>query len=259
MATEGSGYGDRQTLQSVGAAFRIVEWLDEAGPSGVTDVAEQFEMPKSTAHVYLTTLADLGYVLNDGGTYAVSLKFLERGGRVRHRQRIFRAAKTEVDRLADLTGELANLGTTEHSQRVVLYKAEGGDAVHDNTPVGEFTAMHWSALGKAMLAEFRADRVDAIVEEHGLATATEHSIETREALAQELELTRRRGYALEDEERRLGMRAVAVPLLDDDNSVIASLSVSGPKHRFGTERIEDDIVQALESAANVIQLQYVHD
>lgn len=258
MPTGGSDYGNHQTIQSIHSAFRIVECLEDQGPSGVTALANRLDLPKSTAHVYLKTLDELGYVVNDGGTYRVSLKFLERGGRVRQAQRIYGAAKLEVDDLADETNELANLGTIENGQRVLLYKSEGGDAVHDNTPVGEFTYMHWSSLGKAIMAYLPVEAIDEIIDQHGLPKATDRSIGARDELLDDLERTRERGYALEDDERRLGMRAVAVPIRDDDSKIIASISVSGPKNRFGDERIENEIFQALESTANVIQLKYVH-
>ena len=258
MASGGSDYGTQQTLQSIHSAFRIIEFLEDEGASGVTALADRLDLPKSTAHVYLKTLAELGYVVNEGGTYRVSLKFLERGGRVRQAQRIYGAANLEIDDLADETNELANLGTMENGQRVLLYKSEGGEAVHDNTPVGEFTYMHWSSLGKAILAYLPVEVVDEVIEEHGLPKATDLSIGSRKELLEDLERTRERGYALEDDERRLGMRAVAVPIRDDDNQVIASISVSGPKNRFSDERIDTKISQALESTANVIQLKYVH-
>ena len=259
MTTSGPEHGDESTLQSVHSAFRIVEFLDESGAAGVTELAEAFDIPKSTAHVYLKTLSETGYIRNDGGTYRLSLKFLERGGRVRQQLRIFTVARPEIDDLAEETNEVANLGTIENGQRVLLYKSEGGDAVHDNTSVGEFTYMHWSSLGKAILAHLPTDRVDRIVEEHGLPKATDFSIDTREELRSDLERTRELGFALEDDERRVGMRAVAVPLKDDSNRVIGSISVSGPKNRFGDDRIEDEVYPALESTANLVQLKYVHD
>ena len=258
MTTGDPGLGSQRTLQSIASAFTIVETLETRGPSGVTALAEELDIPKSTAHVYLQTLADLGYVVNDDGTYRVSLKFLERGGRVRQARRIYDAAKLEVDDLADSTNELANLGTIENGQRVLLYKSEGGDAVHDNTPVGEFTYLHWSSLGKAILAHLPAAEIEHIIDTHGLPQATSHTISSREALTADLERIRERGYALEDDERRLGMRAVAVPIMNDDNHPIASISVSGPKNRLGDDRIEAEIVDALESTANVIQLKYIH-
>ena len=259
MTMGGSGLGEDHSLHTIHSAVRIIEYLDDIGGAGATELADAFDIPKSTAHVYLKTLAETGYVLNEDGTYRLSLRFLERGASVRQHTDLYDVARPEVDDLAADTNELANLGTMENGQRVLLKKAEGGEAVHDNTPVGEFTYMHWSSLGKAILAHLPPERVDRIVEEHGLPKATDHSIGSREELRSDLERTRARGYALENDERRVGMRAVAVPIMDDRNQVLASISVSGPKNRFGDERIDDELYPALSSTANLIQLKYVHD
>ncbi|WP_336338761.1 IclR family transcriptional regulator domain-containing protein [Haloarcula brevis] len=70
---------------------------------------------------------------------------------VRNELRAYPTAKLEIQNLAETTGEVANLGAEEDGQRVIVYQSEGSEAVYDNALIGEFTNMHWTALGKAIL------------------------------------------------------------------------------------------------------------
>ncbi len=249
-----------QYIESVETSFNVIEYLAERGPAGVSEIADGISRPKSTVHVHLQTLVNQKAVVHRGDQYDIGLRFLQLGGQARRRQEIYRAAEQEVDRLAEETEEAAHLGVEQDGQRVVLYKAERGDAVYDNTPTGEFTNMHWTAIGKALLAHLPEARIHEIVDRHGLPEATRNTITDVDELFADLEASRDRGYTVEDEERREGVVAVAVPVFDiDADAVIAALSVSGPRERIRTDGdIRPDIIEAVRNRANVAELLYNH-
>lgn len=245
------------TLSSVAKSFDIIECLAGVEDAGVAELASELDLAKSTLHAHLKTLEQTGYVVNEGGIYRLSLRFLQHGGAVRNRDRLFRTAKHEVDKLATQTGEVASLGVSENGLRVLLYKSEEPDAIHDNAPVGEYTNMHWTALGKAILAHLPEARVRDIIERHGLPRANEHTITDEDELFEELEVVRQRGYSVEDQDRRQGVLTIGAPIMDRGvDEVIASVSVSGPKSRM--DERHDEVVDAVQSAANVIELRYSH-
>lgn len=247
-----------QTLQGVGRAFKIIRFLSRSGQSTVTDVANQFDIPTSTAHIHLKTMYEAGYLhRSSDASYRLSLRFLEHGAVVRRRFEIYGGAHQEVRSIANETGEVASLGVEEDGKRVLLYKSEGGDAVYDDAVTGEFTHLHWVSLGKAILAYLPEDRVKEIVENHGLPGATEHTITDVDELHRELEQVREDGYAVEDEEHRENIRAVSVPIRREGEP-LGAISVSGPKSRFDDTRIEEDLVETLQDRANVIELRLKH-
>lgn len=246
-----------QTLGGVKTAFNIVAHLHEVGPTTVTELASELDMPKSTAHIHLKTMADAGYLAREQGKYKLSLHFLEHGISTRRRFDIYDVAAPEIEELAEETQEVASLGVEERGKRVLLYKHEATDAVYDNAQTGEFTNMHWVSLGKAMLAHLPQERVDEIIDTHGLPKATPQTITDREALQEELEQVREQGYALEDEERRANIRAVSVPILYDGHPA-GSIAVSGPKTRLSYDRIEDELLEAIRGKADVIELKLKH-
>lgn len=249
-----------QSIDSVETSFTLVEYLAENGPESISQIAGDVDRPKSTVHIHLKTLENNGVVVRCGDDYELGLKLLDIGGRVRRRHQVYRAAKGEVDKLAAETEEAAHLGVEQNGQRVIIYKAERGDAVYDNTPTGEFTNMHWTAIGKALLAHLPEHKRREIINRHGLPEATENTITDEEELFTQLSRTRERGYATEEEERREGVVAVAVPIFDTKSAdVVAALSVSGPRERLRkNDSISEDVLESVRNRANVAELRYNH-
>lgn len=249
--------GSGRHIKSLERGFEIIECLHEEGELTVSALAKRMDLPTSTAHIYLKTLHDLGYAVQDGTSYRLSFKFLRHGGYLRQRTGLYQIARAEIDTLAEVTGEVSALGVPENGKRVLLYKSEGPEAVYDDPPIGEYTHMHWTALGKAMLAHMPRETVDRIVDRYGLPSRTHRTIDSRAALHEELDRTVEQGYALEDEERWDGIRSVAVPLLVEMD-VVGSISVSGPRRRFEREWIETELVEHLTRSKNVIDVRLVH-
>lgn len=249
----------KSTLRSVTKAFNLLEHLKAIGPAGVSELANRTEMPKGTVHIHLQTLRSEGFVVKNGTDYALSYRFLEYGGDLRNQSKLYQVARPEVDKLASKTDEVASLGIEEGGLRVLAYKSEGPESIHDNAPIGEYTNMHWTALGKAILAYYPEERVDSILDEHGLPRANEHTITDRDELFDELQQTRERGYSVEDEDRRRGVLTIGAPIRErSTDEVIGAVSVSGPKSRVSESDRFDDLVAAVQKAANVIELDYSH-
>jgi DNA-binding IclR family transcriptional regulator len=247
-----------KTIKSVERAFSIIQCLRESGRMTVSEVSEACDLPTSTAHLHLKTLASIGYVVTNEDGYRLSLLFLRDGIELRQRHRIYSISKDEVNELAATTGEVANLGIEEDGQRVLLYQSEGEEAVYDNTSTGEHTNMHWTALGKVILAHFPADYAQEIIDTHGLPAQTEQTITDPDELKTELRRIREQGYALEDEERRVGIRSVAVPIIVDEN-VVGSLSLTGPKNRFTDQRVEEEFSTLLQEITNIVEVKYEYN
>ncbi|MDS0293692.1 IclR family transcriptional regulator [Halogeometricum luteum] len=252
--SENDGSGTRQ-LKSVSRAFDIVEYLRTEGPATLSAVAEEFDMPMSTAHIHLVTLVENDYVIKRDERYECSFLFLRTGGQLRDQLPLYQAAKTEIDDLRAQSGEIANVGTEQNGYMVQLYKSEGPESIDDNAALGAHLYLHNTALGKAMLSQFSDDRVETILNLRGLPALTEESIVDREALFEELEETRERGYAVNRGEHFVGVSAVAAPILSNSGSVVGAISISGPLSRMGDDRIEETLAPAILNKKNIIELK----
>lgn len=244
------------SLSVVERTFNILEHLAEAESTGVTELATEMDIPKSTAHSYLKTFEKIGYAINEDGKYRLSLRILLHAGRVRHSSALYKAGRPQVDRLARETGEAVNLGIPEAGQRVIIYGAEGENAVWDDVPLGSRTPLNLTAIGKAILSAWSESRVEAFLSEHTLGSTTKHSLDTEGALLDDIEATHDRGYTVEDEEHIIGVRAFGMPITTSDGTVIGAISLTGPNSRLEQEETETDLVNKLQQTANIITLRY---
>lgn len=253
-------HGPTRTVGAVETAFKITDALRTHAPAGVSTLANELEMPRSTVYVHLATLEKSGFVVRDGEKYRLGLEFLRYGSSARNSCNVYRAAKGEVEQLAEETGEAGNLGVEQGGKRVILYKHEVGEAIYDNTPTGEFTLMHWTAIGKAILAYRPRDEVEAIIDEHGLPEATPNTITDSEHLFDEIDTIVTRGYSIENEERREGVVAIAAPIRDTDTGhSVGAISISGPRHRLRDDgEMKPQFIDAVQNRANVAELRYNH-
>lgn len=246
------------TVQATRTSLEIVEALVRLDGAGVTELSNGLDLPKSTVHNHLNTLRDIEYVVKNDGEYNVGLRFLKLGEYSRNRLKIYDIAQPEIDSLAEQTGELVNLSVEEYGRGVYLYLARGDDAVHLDTHAGMQVHLHCTALGKAILAYTPDERVEQILDTMGMPARTERTITDRDALYEDLDAIRERGYAYDRQERLNGLRCVAAPITTPEQVVVGAISISGPTSRMQGERFDTDIPDALRDTANVIELNMTY-
>jgi DNA-binding IclR family transcriptional regulator len=243
-----------KTIKSLEKTLDIIEVLHEVDSAGVSEIAERAGVPSSTTYMHLNTLAQRRYVVNDGTDYRLSFRFLEHGGAARQQLDFFSIVKEEVTNISRILGEIVGFAVEEEEQRVILYRSEGQEAVGDQIPVGEHTHLHWTSLGKAILAHLPVRRVDEIVAQHGLPAGTENTITSRTELREELQTIRSVGYAVDNSERRRGIRGIAVPIKNGDEDVVGSIGVAGPKARYDPSYLSQ-ILDFLDEERNIIEVR----
>ncbi len=242
-----------QTVDATGTSFQILEALVDLEGAGVSELASELGIPKSTTHNHLQTLVQKEYVVREGDTYNIGLRFLRLGEHSRTRHRVFTIARPEIESLAEETGELVNLNVEEYGRGVFLYRAKGSDAVHMDTYAGKRVYLHTTAFGKSILASLSTDRVDEIIDHHGLPAVTDQTITDADELRAELSTVAERGFAFEREERLEGLCCVAAPIIVDDE-VVGSVSVSGPESRMQGTRFTEELPTRIRQTTNVIEV-----
>jgi len=247
MDDEGRG------IKAVHRLGAVVDLLRERGPLSTQAVATELGVAKSTAHAYLSAMAEIEYVVRRPEGYALSLKYLDYGMTMRARLPVVREAETTLEQLAADTSEAAYLVVEEHGRAVYVDYALGDRAVKTHARIGTRSPLHSLASGKAILAYLPDERVDEIVERRGLPALTENTITDRSTLREELAAVRERGYAVNQHEANEGTHAIGTPIIADDE-VVAGLSVAGPANRVTLDRLEDEIAGEILAAANEIEL-----
>lgn len=233
--------------------FEIVEVLLEREGARFTSLVDELGMAESTLYDHLTTMESLGLLAKQDQVYRVSTEFLDMGEKTRHQRRVYRAAREEVKRLAVETGEHATLMVEEGGEGVLLDVQKGENAVDINAYPGRHLPLSAHAPGKAILAYLPEDRVEEILDEHGLPKYTEQTTTDRDQLWDELEQIREQGYAIDDEELITGVRAVSVPVRNR-GKIWGSITIGGPTNRMQNEFFETDLLDSLMQATNIVEL-----
>ncbi|WP_096390358.1 IclR family transcriptional regulator [Halopenitus persicus] len=250
--------GTTKTIGAVERAFDIVEALERLESAGASAVADELSLSKSTAYTHLHTLHEQGYLHKTDGEYRLSGQFLRLGTTVQQGYPVYRHGRSHVEDLADRTGERANLVVEERGKGTCVHAANANGASDGAMNRGERRHMHATATGKALLAHLPAERVDAIVETHGLPSFTDHTVTSREALESELAEIRETGIAIDAQESIDGLRCLAAPILVEGTAA-GSVSVSGPAREFTDRERDAELSEAVRKAANVIELDFVFE
>lgn len=246
----------RNPVSSVVRTIEILNLLKDTHSAGVTEIASELGISKGTVHNHIATLEEHGFVVNDHGDYRIGLEFVIFGEYARNQSELFRHGQDPVDRLAEETGEYAHLSTEQQGRGIKLYKARGGNAFGGNyqsTKLQNPEPLHHTATGKAMLAHMPRSEVEEIVDYYGLSAMTEHTITEPDQLYRELDEVAERGFALNDEEEVLGIRAVGAPICESNGRAIGAVSVSGPTIRFADDQFHDVLPETVTQAGQVIE------
>lgn len=243
------------TVGALETSFSIVELLRDNGGSTVTELANISGRSKSTVHNHLNTLNRIGYVVKEGNEYFLGLNFLDLGDIARDRWNLYEAAKQELDELVADVGEHGQVMVEEMDRGVYIYQAKTERAVQTDSHIGTTVELHATAVGKAYLAYLTEERQSDLLDRLELSERTASTYTERDELEDELALIRERGFAFNDEERFVGMRAVGAPVLGPDDEVLAAISVSGPVTRMNSKRYREDLPEKVMQAARIIGIR----
>src|SRR5437868_4641861 len=227
-------------VQSVDRALLIIETLAEDDEGyRLSDLAVRTGLSTSTAHRLLTTLEKRRFVQfdRDGSKWHVGAQSFVVGSTFVRRRNFATQAMPYLRKLRDQTRETANLAVVDDESIVVLTRMESREIMRSLTKVGGRVAMVASGVGKAVLATYSDEDVNAIIRRQGMPRLTEKSIVRPGALFKELETIRRQGYAVDDEEARIGLRCVAAVVFSDSSEPLAAISVSGMTSRVTAARL----------------------
>lgn len=246
-------------VKTVETAFKILELIQDANGIRFTTLVDELDMAKSTVHRHLGTLESNGFLVRNGKEYHIGLRFLDYGIYARNHQYGYELARAKTRELAEETNELCVFMVEEHGRGYILCREKGANAVETGTRVGKCLYLHATAGGKSILSQYTPDHVEAILDTWGLPSRTKSTITSRSEFVEEIELIRKRGYALSYEEHIIGLQTVGVPITDGTGRVVGALCISGPTNRVAGHFLEEEIPDLLLGAANEIELNLTYD
>ena len=231
-------------LQSVDRALQVLELLASWGSGGVSELAGELGVHKSTAFRLLGALEarELVEQMTDRGKYRLGFGLVRLARRVNVQLELTEQARPLTEKLALELGESINIAVLREHFAVNVVQSRGEASVVSHNWIGQLTPLHATSSGKVLLAYLEAgERGDLIA--RGLDRYTPNTQTDAAALEQELIRVVEQGYATTFGELEIGLNAAAVPVRGEHGTVVAALSVSGPSYRLGRDRIDEVVGQ----------------
>ncbi len=244
------------TIQVLERTFALLDVLASyPEPVSLKAISERTGLHPSTAHRILNDMTIGGLVERpQAGSYRLGMRLLELGNLVKARLDVRDAALGPMRELHKLTNQPVNLSMRQGDEIVYIertYSERSGMQVV--RAVGGRAPLHLTSVGKLFLAQEDAQRVRAYATRTGLAGQTRNSITELPALERELAKVRQAGIARDDEELELGVRCMAAGIYDDQNKLVAGLSISAP-----ADRLEEPWLERLKAVAAQISATLGH-
>ena len=223
-------------VTAVERAMLIIELLSRS-PHGatVTDLSRALGTNKGVVHRILASLGTNGYVSKDDRTqhYRLTSKLLGLAFRHVRSMEMYDLIQPILRRLAQESGELAELNWVQHGRLVLVAKAESPRRVKVVDYFGEELILHATAGGKAWLPNLPEEEALRILLERGTPKLGEHTITDLTELQREFRKIREQGYAVNDQESADEVVAVAAPVWVNSpkRQVVGAVSVVSPAYR----------------------------
>ncbi|TDV72567.1 IclR family transcriptional regulator C-terminal domain-containing protein [Pseudomonas sp. LP_7_YM] len=248
-----------------GALEKAMDVLEAVGsaPKGLSqaELATRVALPRTTLYRIVASLVERGMIRRDPlhKVYRLGFRYLELVRNAYLMPDLVAAASFELRALRDLTGETSYLAVLDGNQVMSLERCDGAHTTRSSAALGRSKPVYCTGQGKAILAAMDEASREAIIKGLTLTPLTELTITDRRRLNTELQITRARGYAIDDEEIVMGVRCVAAAIRDNAGKVRGALSVAGPAYRLTLERLELLGPELADAARRVgAQLNEVH-
>ncbi|OUR75459.1 IclR family transcriptional regulator [Alphaproteobacteria bacterium 46_93_T64] len=227
-------------VQSITRALAILNTIaSSASGMKLTEIARELSLAPSTTHRLLTTLQEERYVQYDRDTsrWQVGIQAFVSGNGFLSSRDLVSVARPYMRRMMEENGETVNLAISEGDDVIYMAQVESREMMRVYSKPGNRVPLHCSGVGKAMLMLMAEKDINRIFQIAGLPKLTDKTLLDLPSLKAELNKSRQRGFATDDEEHAVGLRCVASVIYDEYAEPYAALSISGPTARISTGRL----------------------
>jgi len=233
----------RKTVPALKRAFDVLDLLTNYnGVFRFSDIQERLKIPKASLSRILYELLNRDYIQKDSetGRYKLGAKLVLLGSSFLDGLDIRDEARSIVKRLARETGETAELAILNRGKLFYIDKCESSQSIRLVAEIGsQYATLHASAVGKVFLAYMDKDEFNSFLKKVGLVKITKRTIVDVDTLIKECEEIKRKGFAYDNQECRIGVSRIASPIFNHSNKVIAVVGIAGPAFRITPEKKEE--------------------
>ncbi len=239
----------RDLIAGLEKGLAVIEAFSQDRPRlTISDVAARCGLTRAAARRYLITLEHLGYVNSERKMYALTPKVLRLGQSYMLSARLPRIVQPELHRLAHMLKEASSAGVLDGHDVICIAATEAGRVVSPSLQPGTQVPAYCTANGRVLMSARPPAEVDAWLAQVTLASLTPHTISDPQALREEINRVRTKGFAAVDQEFEAGLRSISVPLKNYRGDTMAAINICAHASRVSMAEMMDDFLPALLQA-----------
>ncbi|MGC0397875.1 IclR family acetate operon transcriptional repressor [Streptomyces sp. SAI-126] len=243
-------------MKSVTRSLRVLEAVAQHQPVTVGELTKLFGLPKSTVQRTLVTLAEAGWLRanrRDTTRWEIGARVLAVRPAALQGSSLFAAAREPMVRLRDAVNETIHLSVPDALDgMVVVDRVDCDHPVRTFHTIGDISPLHATAVGRAVLAHLPRRDVEELITA-GLERFSDTTPVDPAGLRAELDRVRTDGYAVNRNQFRPGVCALAAAILDEDGTPLAAVAISMPDSRFDAQQAPKWGRLVADTAAEITQ------
>lgn len=243
-----------EEVKSIEKAIKLINTLAAANQAlSLQELSNQTGFAKSTVHRLLATLRanDMVEQSMQDGRYQLGIRLFELGCAISNNWNVAAIARPYMQNIANELNESVCLAILSRGEALIMSFLESTSAFHVVSKVGSRLPAHCTVQGKILLSYLSPPQLRHIIRERGMQIYTPHTIHSIEALETELQITRERGYAIDNSEFHIGLHSVAAPILNHTGEATYSIAVVSMFHSVESPEFQRAKQLIIEAAADI--------
>lgn len=218
---------DANTVQSLVRGLAVIRSFNADRPrQTLAQVADSTNLARATARRFLHTLVSTGYAATDGSEFWLTPRVLELGYSYMSGLGLPSIAQPRLEALSRLVDESCSMSVLDGSDIVYVNRVPVRRIMTVSITIGTRFPAHATSMGRMLLSQFDDAGRDAYFAAAELAQLTPATIVDKQALYDELDLIRRQGWCIVDQELEPGLRSIAAPVYAPSGQAVAAINVS---------------------------------
>ena len=241
-------------VRSFERGLAVIRCFDAGHPvRTLSEVAQTCDLTRAAARRLLLTLADLGYVHQDGRHFRLTQRVLELGYSYLSSYTLPEIAEPHLEQLVARIRESSSLCVLDGDDIVYVARVPTRRIMTASITVGTRFPAHVTSVGRVILAHLPSGESERLLRRAELKPRTARTLTTQAALRAELCRVRAQGYALVDQELEEGLRSVAAPIRERSGAVVAAVNVGAHASRTSAEVMRRELLPPLLATAARIE------
>lgn len=250
---------DPNFMASLARGLQVIRAFTEQQPRlTIAEVGRLSGLPRAAARRCLLTLERLGYAGSDGRAFYLTPKILALGYAFLSSTSLPKAVQPFLEQVSETLQESCSAGVLDDDEVVYIARAATRRIMSVGLAVGSRLPAFWTSMGRVLLAHLPPAELRRRLEALQPRAFTERTITDRAQLARLLEQVRQRGYCIVEQELEIGLRSVAVPVVNASGQVVAAMNCGLQAQRVGRRELEGRILPVLQRTAQDLRVLLDH-